>query len=72
MDKQNRSLFAAKVTVPGWGDEINDGGGRLFHEVIQGPRLRKSLVSSTGIFPRLCVNSDQKGEGAPRRMREAL
>ena len=26
MDKHNRSLLAAKVTVPGWGDEINDGG----------------------------------------------
>ena len=48
------------------GDEINDGGGVLFHEATQGTTLRKSMTSSTGVFPRLRVDSGQTGEGAHR------
>ena len=72
MDKHNRSLLAAKVTVPGWGDEINDGGDLSSMRWFRDPDWGRVWHLQRVFFPRLCVNSGQKGEGAHRRVREAL
>lgn len=51
------------------GDEINDGGGGGSMRRFRRNRFRrKSMTSSTGVFPRLGVDSGQTGEGAHRCM----
>lgn len=54
MYKHNRSWFAAKVMVPGWGDEINGGDS--------GTQAEEESDTSTGVFPRLsCLTQLAQG-----------
>lgn len=59
-------MFAAEITVPGWGPEISKGGGGILsHLVLGAPGLREHLPSSAGMFPRLLCCVPQLEEEEP-------
>lgn len=59
-------MFAAEITVPGWGPEISKGGeGCPLPLGAWGTRAQEHLPSSAGMFPRLLCCVPQLEEEEP-------